>query len=52
MEFSEVLKKKNAEIQEVNLKRSVISRGDQEKITMWNFHGSSFLGLKFPRGET
>ena len=31
----------------VNLKRSGISRGDQEKI-VWNFHGSWFSVLQFP----
>ena len=50
MEFLGVLKKKNMEILAVN-KKGGISRGVQEKL-MWNFHGSWFLTLEFPRGVT
>ena len=35
----------------VNWKQSAISKGDQEKI-MWNFQGSLFLALEFPRDLT
>ena len=35
----------------VNYKRSGISRGVLEKL-MWNFHGSWFLTLQFPKGVT
>ena len=51
MGFPGVLKKNHVEVLGVNLKRSAISRVVQEK-TMWNFHGSLFLNLKFPRGVT
>ena len=35
----------------VNYKRSGISKDDQEKI-MWNFQGSLFLALEFPKDLT
>ena len=49
MKLSGVLKKEHVEILGVNLKRSEISRGVQEKL-MWNFHGFWFLTLEFAAG--
>ena len=43
--------RKNVEIPGVDQKRSGNSRGIQEKL-MWNFHGSWFLTLEFPRAAT
>ena len=50
VEFSGKLKK-TVEVPGVNQKRSEISSGVQEKI-MWNFHGSWFLILEFPKSAT
>ena len=48
MKFPEVSKKQYVEFPGVNKKQSGISNGDQEEI-MWNFQGSLFLVLEFPR---
>ena len=50
VEFSGVLKK-TVEVPGVNQKRSEISSGVQKEI-MWNFHGSWFLILEFPKSAT
>ena len=47
-EFPEVLKKEHVEIPRDNLKRSGISRSDEEKIVP-NFHGSRLFALEFQR---
>ena len=51
MEFPGVSKKYRLKFLGVNQKRSGISNGDEEK-TMWNFQGSLYLTLEFPRDLT